>query len=1076
MLQLLKSLFLVILFVSFASGAAFARAESEHFQQQKIITGTVTDENGNPLKDATVQVKGSSASTTTDDGGKFTIQVPGTSSVLIISYVGYASQEISVRNAGNNLTIRLKLSSGSLGEVVVVAYGTAKKEAFTGSATFVKGEQLQRSVTNNVAAGLQGLSPGVQINNTAGRPGADVLISIRGFGSMTASNNPLIILNGNPYDGSLNSIPTSDIEQVSILKDAASTALYGSRAANGVIIITTKQGKKGAPRVNYRSTFSVSDFAVALPKRLSVADQWMAVWKGFYDDGILFQGRTPANAAQNATVSTTNRHVGPNPFTMPDGTVRQYRHMWNMDFPIGLDGKLDPNAKLLYEWDWYDVFTNKLRQEHSVDVSSGIGEKGNLFFSSSYLNDQGNYLGQKYERFTSRLNFSVPVNDRIKTGASFFYVRTNENNPNEEVRTIRTFAGGFSPYLWDHVNNTYFTDIFGNKALDWGGAGSISRRVYFPGNNALGWIQDPKSPDSYRFNLSGNNRLIATGNLEIKILKDLDYSLSLIGDLNNNNNHYYESPVNGLSFDLGTASRSFTQRFGYTINNSLSYRKKINDHSLSFLVSNEVYAWRNQSASASAQGFALPGVFEVSAGSTNFQNSSFEDNYRLVSLLGRGEYNFANKYFLSASFRRDGSSRFSPDVRWGNFWSAGGAWRISQEKWFQAEWVNELKLKGSYGETGNDNIGLYAYQALYNLNNIFNGQPGAVISRLPTPTLSWEKNQQANVGIEAILFDKLNVGVEVFSRRSKDLLFAQQLPPSFGITSVDANIATTRNTGIEIDLNYRAVNVRDFTWTIGINATHYKNVIVDLPLNELTVPAEFTNTAGPARRWKEGRSIYEYWGPKWAGVDDRNGNNQWIIKTFDANGNVTKFDTTSNWTAVSNDVRQYEYLGSSLPKLFGSITNSFTYRNFDLSFMLYYSIGGVLFDQPWRESTTLRNAFGLTEMYKEGVWTPENPTASIPRGSHVRFGDNQRPTDQFLFNNTFARLKNLNIGYKLPVQKIFKKPFFNEFKVFVQGDNLLTWGSAKERHTDPELGGFDGTAAYNYGVRRFYLAGVNIQF
>lgn len=1029
----------------------------------RTVSGTVQDADGITMPGVNIRVKGKNAGAVTDADGRFSI-IAAAADTLQFSFIGYRLQEIPI-GAQDVLTITLLDDFQQLDEVVVVAYGTQKKAAFTGSASFIENEQIQQAASSNVSNALQGLSSGVQVINNVGQPGADAVIQIRGFGSLSASNQPLIVLNGSPYDAPLSSIAPNEIENISILKDAASTSLYGSRAANGVILITTKSGAIGKTIINFRSTFGTSDFAVDLPRKLNAAEQYEAVWAGFYYDN-LERGMDDQAARENASGRVTDRFYIARPHMSFQGFERQYRSNWNIDDPVGFDGRIKPEAELLYDYNWHDLFDPKLRQEYAFDISTGLNENTKLFFSSSYLDDKGQYFNQDFTRWSNRLSFSTQLGKRINLEASLFYLRTDQNNPGEFTRVIRTIPSGVHPYEFNHETGEFFIDAYGNLALQKGGGQSYSGRRFFGASNPFDYSIAPNEPDTYRFNVNNTNQLINKVVVGVDILKGLSFRTSLITDLNIRNNHQYLSPVQGILFDRGFASKSSRTRFSYTFNNFLEYKKSFGDHSIGVLVGNELFSWNINNLSGRKEVFAVPGIFELDAASAEPSTGSNETDYRLASVLSRLEYSFRDKIYLTGSFRADGSSRFSPDARWGNFWSVGAGWRLSEEAFLEnVDFINNLKIKASYGTTGNDQLSLYAYQALYDLGFNFYENSGAVEQRLPTPELTWEQNQQLNVGIEFTLFKKLYGNIEYFVRTSEDLLFNQPLPPSFGITQVDANIATVQNRGYEIDLNYDLFRNQNFSWTISGNITHYENEITDLPVDEVLFGDN---------RWIEGRSIYEYWTPTWAGVDPETGDNTWFKNVFDGEGNIVGQEVTNNWAEV-NVQNQHAFQGSSLPDFFGSITNTFKIADIDFSFMFYYSIGGVMLDGAFRENINMRNAFGLIDYWLDNHWTPERREVRIPRPSHTSFRDNGRTSNQYMFDNDFVRLRTVNIGYTFP-STFLNSVNISKLRVFAQAENLFTWGNAADRGTDPEIAGFDGTSDYNWGIRKTFVGGLQLQF
>lgn len=1033
-------------------------------QNSKIITGKVMSEkDGLPLPGVTVRVIGTNRGVVTDFDGDYTIKAASPTDVLTFTFVGFIEKEVQVGNQ-STIDIRLEEDVSQLDEVVLVAYGTKKKAAFTGSAAFIDPEEIQKTASSNISSALQGLSPGIQVLANSGQPGSDAMIQIRGFSSLGGSNAPLIILNGSPYEAPLSSIAPNEIENISVLKDAASTSLYGSRAANGVILITTKSGIVGKTIVNFRTTLGTSDFAVALPNKLDAKDQFEAVWKGFYFDNLQ-RGLSDEASRANASGRVTDRFFIARPHMSFLGYERQYRSNWNIDDPVGLDGKIKPEAELLYEYDWHDVFEPKLRQEYAFDFSSG-SEKTKIFVASSYLSDKGQYFNQDFQRWSTRVNVNTELSDRINFEASLFYLKTDQNNPGEFVRVIRTIPSPIHPYEFNHEEGGFFTDVFGNPALQKGGGQSYSGRRFFNSANPFDYSIAPKEPDSYAFDINSTNQVTNNLGLGVEILEGLNLRTRLVTDFSVFQRHEYVSPVEGIIEVDGYASKQSRSRFSYTANSILEYQKTYGDNSFSLMGGGELYSWNVNNLSGRKEVFAVPGLFELDAASAEPSTGSFENNYKLASVFSRLEYDYQDKIYLSMSYRADGSSRFSPDSRWGNFWSVGSAWRLSEENFLiNSPYVNNLKLKASYGTTGNDQLSLYAYQALFDLSYNFYENSGAIEQRLPTPELGWEKNIQFNAGLEFRLFDRFFGNFEYFVKTSDDLLFSRPLPPSFGITSVDDNIAKVQNRGFEVDLGVDLIKKKDFNWTFSVNATHYKNEIIELPVEEVL----FGNY-----RWIEGGSIHEYWTPSWAGVDPETGDNTWHVNILDDSGNVMRQEVSNNWNEVNQQVN-HAFQGSSIPDVFGGINNTLRYKGLDFSFMFYYSLGGVMYDNAFNENINMRNAFGLIDYWRDNHWSPENRNTDIPRPSHSNWADNGRTTNQYMYNNDFVRLRTLNLGYTLP-SSVANYLNITSLRIFVQGDNLFTWGPAADRGTDPELAGFNGSSAYNWGIRKTVTAGLHFQF
>lgn len=1052
------------------SQLSLASNEKEVQQAKKTVTGTVTNEHGEPLIGVSVLEKNTTNGTITDFYGKFTLAVANTNAVIAISYMGYDAQEIAVGNQ-TLFSIVLKEDAKMLDEVFIVAYGTAKKASFTGSATVVGNEVLERVQPANLSQGLQGLSPGLQIINNSGAPGADATITIRGLGSITASNDPLIVVDGTPYSGSLNTIAPSEIESITVLKDAASTTLYGSRAGNGVILITTKKGKSGKTQVNLRANWGTSDFAVKFPNRNSPERQYELTFEGLYNDAMDFMKKadnshyTDAEARQYAHDNVSRIYWDATNVTLEDGTFRKYLSDWNTDYPVGLDGKIKPDAKRLYSYNVYnESFKRRLKQDYSVDISGAMGDKNNYFVTVSMLDDKGIYVGEQYRRANTRFHLSSKVNKWLTWENSLAYVTSTDYNVSTPFRAFRNFPTVYSAFMWDHNTNDYAISPYtGGRILDVGEQG----RMWWKGWSAFGYLVEQKK--------NKKDQVFAKTSANVQILPYLSYRVSYAYDYISDFNHWYRSPERGTNLKPGDGlvTRDGRRYVAQTFNNFLTFDKKYGMHSVNALIGAEIYMWDSANWSSERRNLAMVSMNEQSSASGAATAYSWSDQYRLASFLTRVEYDYNDRYYITASYRKDGSSRFHKDGRWGDFYSAGASWRISKETFMEstANWLSNLKLRVSYGAVGNDNINiLYAHQSLYEPMNYF-GQTGVVLNKLATPKVKWEKNIQSNVGIEFTLFNKLEVVAEWYKRKSQDLLYYRNLPYSFGKSSTIANIGDVENNGWELDIRYHAIVTRSFEWQVGLNASSYKNKITYLPNEEVRTDRGLTNI------WKVGGSLYDIYAPEWAGVDLQTGRNTWYKYTYDDNGNVTSKEVTSNRADVT-PIGQYQKIGSSLPDVYGALTNSFRYKDIDLSFMIYYSYGAQYYDYHYAESSRASGANASTE-FTEKRWQKPGDVTSVPKVYSEKEGDSYGSaySSQYIYNNNYLRLRNLTIGYTLP-RSVTSKLGIGSARIFAIGENLYTVGNAKKKGTDPENVGLGGRVKDDGGlpIRKTYNLGINIQF
>lgn len=1017
--------------------------------QEKIVSGiVVSTDDGLPMIGVAIMDKQSMNGVTTNDKGEFSMSVSNRTKVLHVSYLGYKTKEVPI--VGRSMKIELEPDLVALDEVMVVAYGTGKKSTFTGSASVVKKESLEKIKASNVTQALQGQTSGVQVLNNSGEPGADATIMIRGIGSMNASSAPLYVVDGTAYDGYLNAINPADIESMTILKDASATSLYGSRAANGVVMITTRKGATEKGQINFRSTWGFSSLAVDLPKELSPDELSTLTWRA------LNNGYKDYNYSDEDAAYYSSRYVmgefGCNPY--------------NMDMPVGLDGKMDPNAKLLYSGDWRGaLMKSRLRQEYTIDFS-GKNKKADYFLSAGYLNDKGVFSIQRFERFSTRANLNYSVNDWLKVGTNISLSHSiHEGSAGDQaVWSLRTMPSLYPIHEWDNATGAYKLDKKGNRIYDYG-----SYRTAWSGSNLL-------ADDAYNKSPSTHDDVSNRTYFEITFMPGLKWRTNLSIDFYQYNYDGYTNSEYGFAAGYkGAAFKESDRNLSYTINNLLTYEKTFGDHSLSALLGQEVYSMQYKLLSAEKQGFPFPGVSEIGSAAVMSSMNSYTDKYRLLSWLSRVEYDYKDRYYISGSFRTDGSSRFHPDNRWGSFWSLGTSWRISNEEFLKpySSWLDNLKLKASYGAVGNDNLlvggnqNYYAYQGLYSTGKNNYRDPGVMVSRLANKNLKWESNMQFNVGLDFAVLNKLSGSVEWFNRKSKDLLFSLPMAPSTGFSGIDRNVGDVKNVGVEFSLNYAAISNKNFKWTIDLNGTSYKNRITKLPQKEIN---------SGVFKWREGESRYNFWGIEYAGVNPETGNDQYWKNVYETNANgekvVKERVKTENYNEVTSDSQQ-KYLGDALPKLFGGFTNNFSYKGIDLSFMIYYSIGGRLYDGDYAQTMSYRRGYSMHPDMLDS-WTPENKNAEHPRLTDYYAYANYMGsyTSKYVYNNSFARLRNVTLGYTLP-KSLIQKFQISTLRFFIQGDNLLTIGSAARRGTDPEQS-IDGRTDNRFPVTKSVSFGLQL--
>lgn len=1089
----------LIMAATLGSGSySFANANTIHsFWLQSKLEGTISDSNG-PIAGASITVKGTGISTFSDDNGHFSLSDVKSGSTLVISYMGYQSEEVVITNQ-TNLNITLEQTSSDLDEVVVVAYGTAKKSTFTGSASVVKSDQIEKISGSGFAEALQGASAGVNVTNNEGNPGGNTRIQIRGISSMTGASNPLIVVDGMPYDGQLNSISPSDIESITVLKDAAASSLYGSRAANGVLMVTTKKGKSAKPQINFRSSWGTADNAVVNPVKANPSEQLLNTWEGMYNDQFYKYGLSKQAAGDWASANLLGKLLkavkttdGQNSYVSP------FQHI-NEDYVLH-DGegnaRINPNLKMVWDESDYDfygaVFSRKLRQDYGVDLSGTANEgKTNYFLSAGYLDDNGYASRQYFKRHNFRANVTSQITDWLQVGGNLSYSGSKQNLSGASRALIFTNSLQ-SPWL-RNVDNTdwVYSQKTGERMFDYGSYTNNFFGIQALNNGGDYW----DNPNDESFNNNMRNMISSRFFAEVQLPYNLKFKTSLGIDNNIYKFFGYGSAIHDASQQApygitvttngGNATRSNGTTKSVTFNNILTWEQSFGKHNLSALAGQEAYSLDDYFDTGYGEGIMQMGQFELGSTSRNWSNDSYRNRYNLLSYLGKVDYNYDGKYFVSGSVRRDGSSRFSPESRWGNFFSGGLSWRISQEDFMKdVSWINNLALRASYGTTGNDKLFmrnsngttggeiLYGYQGVYASDDLYT-VAGLKPSSVPTPNLIWEKNQQYNVGLDFSLFNRLNGTIEYYQRNAIDLLFYKEFPLSGQVGAAigeNTNLGDLTNRGFEFTLSADVIRKENFNWKADFNISTLKNEITYLPGGAFTYE---NRTAG--YKMEEGKSLFEFYMVKNAGVNAETGNMQYYIK-----GDNDNWEITEDYSLVTTD--DYQYIGSALPKAFGALTNSFNYKGLDLSFMLYYSLGGKMYDYAYIERTALRGGVGVVQDLVGDRWKNPGDNALLPKWSNDDYSSTRKASDFYVFDNDYLRLRNVTLGYNLP-KSLLEKLTLSNVRIFVSGDNLLTFGSAKNRYSDPETGlsgnNYNGNADTDNGIqgsRRVYTGGLQVSF
>ena len=1055
-------------------------------QNTLTVTGKVVAESdGQPVAGAYVLVNGTTIGTITDAEGKFGIKsVPADAKEIIVTFLGFSTASAPVQ--AEPLHIVMKEDSHFLDETIVVAYGTATKSSFTGSAAMVKAETIENRVTTNVTNALSGTTPGVQVISSSGDPASNgSSIRIRGFGSMSASNAPLMIVDGMPYDGAISDINPSDVESMSVLKDAAASAIYGARGANGVVLITTKKATSSDAVVKFDAKWGSNS---RLIPQYDVIDDPALYYETHYRqmyNSQIYAGKTPAEAYAFADANLFNEKnggLGYKVYTVPEGQKF-----------IGTNFKLNPNATPGYSDgqytyladDWYnETFHNSFRQEYNLSVS-GRKDKFSYYASAGFLDDGGIVSNSDYRRFTARINAEYQAKKWLK-------LTTNISYSHSDSKAASYDSGyGSSGNVFYITNNIgpiyplYVRDAEGNIMYENGYKVYDSNQTNFKRPSIVG--------NAVRDNEINTNKTYAdviNGKIGVVIspVKGLDLTAN-VGLMNDNTryNYLYSAFASGSSVD-GQASVGHSRIFALNTQYLASYKTdfKGSKHNLDLLAGYELYSLKLQSLSGSNDHLFDPTIGELNNADGTSQKSvgSYTADYMTQGFLARVQYDYAGKYFLSGSYRRDASSRFHKDHRWGNFGSVGAAWLISQEGFMKnADWVDMLKLKASYGVQGNDSLYPNASAAIKyhpysdNYTHSYNEETGEyslTLNYKGNEELTWESSHAFNVGVDFELFKgKLNGTVEYFSRTTSDLLYSKDVPLSSGNPTgmYPVNVGSILNSGVEVTLDGNIINTKNVQWDWNFNISHYKNKILSL---DESVSEE--GIKGSYYIYKVGGSLYESYIRKFAGVDPETGKGLYYKKVLDENGKWTgEVETTD----VFSKADQFEN-GSILPKVYGGFGTTLRAYGFDFSVQLAYQAGGKFYDGTYQALMHTSSATGMA-WHKDvlNAWTPENPNTNIPRlDGDTSVG--QTAVDCYFISSDYLSVNNVTIGYSFP-KKWMEKIKVAGLRLYVAGDNLAVLSARKG--VDPRfsvgLGSMTSNSGLNsggYAAMRTLTGGLTLTF
>ena len=1000
-------------------------ASASVFAQSISIKGVVTDaSNGEPLVGAAVVVKGNAtAYALTDAEGVYSITA-GAQDVLVVSNMSYKTQEVPV-NGRALIGVALEPDTEFLDDVLVVAYGTASKAAFTGSAVQVKGDEIAKVSKESLDKGLMGKVSGVRVASDNGDPGSAGTVQIRGVGSISGSTTPLYVIDGVIMDPAttgdisvgykstamLNSINPDDIESMTVLKDAAAASLYGSRAANGVIIITTKKGQVGKTTVTYTGEAGITQLANF--KAFDIMDgptfmQWVAdAYDGYYHEYGGYDFGT---------------------ITVDD---------------LKEDGWFyDPSGNTSTKWQ-KEMFRNALTTNHQVGVSGG-NEITQIYAGLGFTKNQGIVLGSNYQRFSGRVNVDHKLTSWLK--ASFrqmisFNTTNGYNDQSDQEQGWGTSTPTSSIFQQDPTAPPKDENGEWLNGTSWSGSVDNPHLAF--------------EDNSYEYYNTNTTRSLSNVDVTLNFTPWL-YLVNTFGyDWADSRQYMWWGPTsvdggsyNGLKDEFDLQSKTLSNSTILHFNNSFG------QHNISALAGYEYSDHYTDYIYAAASNYPTPKLTALSVATHKDVGGSYSRSV-MKSILAGVNYNFADKYYLSGSFRRDGSSRLGANNRWANFWSVSAAWRLSKEDFMMGNPLfTDFKVKASYGTNGNLPGGYYSHKGLYSLGYQYGGNAGIYWSTAGNEDLGWEKSRNFNVGFEWNMFNRVQLGVEYYNKFTSSLLFSRPASIVSGFGSYTANIGNLSNYGIEVELSTKNVQTEDFSWTTDFNFTWQKNKIVSLPDHEDVAYGD-----GNLYLMREGLSMYTFYLPVMKGVNRETGLAEfWVDPEDESKGVVNKYEDAGS-TVV----------GKAIPDFIGGMTNTITWKNLDLSFLISYQFGGVLFD--YMEYFTVSDGMRMgsfNQLAKAAdYWTPENKDAKWPRVIYGNPYRSDRWSSRHIKSTDNIRLREVTLGYTFPINKTLES-----LRIFFRANNpLMIWSATPDVDPDVPINGY---RTVDVPVTRSFVGGLSL--
>lgn len=1033
---------------------------------QKTVTGTVFDsETGEPVVGASVLVKGTQTGAATDINGKFTIpNVPNSANVLMVSYIGMKTKEVAVKA---NTKIYLESDSKALQEQFVVAYGTATKETFTGSASVVGMETIENRQVSNITNALAGNVAGVTAMSGNGQPGTSSTIRIRGFGSINAGMSPLYVLDGMPYDGDISAINPSDIESLTVLKDAAASALYGARAANGVILITTKKGQRTEEaKITFDARWGANNRQVGSQDVLTSTDVYMQnLYASQYNAGLYSLGYSPARAHSYANANLFSA-LGYQMYTLPEG-----------EGLIGTNGLVNPNAKLGYtDGEYYytpDDWTKEMirtgfRQEYNIGVSGG-NEKTTYYVSAGYLGDEGLVRSSSFERLSTRANVEYQAKKWLKIGTTMGFTNQTSNYPGNQTIDDE-YSSGNAFYLANYIAPVYpiyarnaqgevMRGVEGNPIYDYGdGTTGNFTRNFMAMSNPLGDL-------TYRSEKYQMDIFNAKWFARIQPIKELTLTATYGLNLDNTRYNYASSSKYGQSASYGgEAMQEHIRTAGVTQQYMANFKKEFGKHNVDVLAGYESYAWNEEWSEAYGQNLYKEGDFTVNNTIDQRRGYGARTEYSNQRVIARANYDYDQRYFGYVSYTREGSSRFAPGKKWGNFFSVSAAWNLAKENFLESQdWIDLLKVRASFGQNGNDNIGnYYAYLDQYSVtgsNGVFSD---GTLAYKGNPNITWEKSNAFDIAVDFDFWGgKLSGSIDYYSRQTSDMLYNKPVAASNGYTSIPMNIGSMRNSGVEIELNSSIFKTKNFTWDANFNITFNSNKIIKL------APELEGELISGSRIYREGESMYQLYLVKYAGVDPTTG-----LSLFWAKDDADKEYATSDWRTAYTSNRQAT--GDLTPVANGGFGTSLSFYGVDFAIQCGYQFGGKVWDYAYQD---LMHAGGSSDAGKNwhkdiaNAWTPENVHTNVPRLNSQDEYTNAS-SDRWLTTSNYFAINNITIGYTFP-KSILNHIGLEGLRIYGAADNLAMFSARKG--FDPRMGMVASSSA-TYAALRSMSVGLKVTF